>query len=150
VINVILAAIDGSEHALHAVDYSADLAVRCNADLIFLHVSQRLGLARIPPELYDLARVEHIEITETEILRRIAESLLESAEHRARSAGATRVRTIHDTGQPAELIVAHAKREKANLIVMGRRGLGSVGGLLMGSVSNKVGHLSECACMTVL
>ena len=36
-----------------------------------------------------------------------------------------------------------------DLIVMGRRGLGDLGGLLMGSVSHKVCHLADCACLTV-
>ena len=59
------------------------------------------------------------------------------------------LRTSIGVGHPAESIVAYAKAEEADLIVMGRRGLGSVSGLLMGSVSHKVAHLSECACMTI-
>jgi len=33
--------------------------------------------------------------------------------------------------------------------VIGRRGLGRVGGTLLGSVSLKVNHLADCACLTV-
>ncbi|MCB1819877.1 MAG: universal stress protein, partial [Gammaproteobacteria bacterium] len=34
-------------------------------------------------------------------------------------------------------------------IVMGRRGLGDLAGLLMGSVSQKISHLAPCPCLTV-
>jgi len=50
----------------------------------------------------------------------------------------------------AETTVAHAKVEEAYRITMIRRGLGPACGLLMGSVSHEVAHLSECACMTVV
>ena len=84
------------------------------------------------------------------MMKRVAEEILQTAENRARGQGAMQVRTSIGVGHPAEAIVAHAKAEEADLIMMGRRGLGSVSGLLMGSVSNKVAHLSECACMTIV
>ena len=42
-----------------------------------------------------------------------------------------------------------SKHEKPDMIVMGRRGLSDLQGLLMGSVSHKVSHLADCACLTV-
>jgi chaperonin GroEL len=41
------------------------------------------------------------------------------------------------------------KAVAADMIVMGRRGLSDLQGLLMGSVSHKVSHLADCACLTV-
>ena len=35
------------------------------------------------------------------------------------------------------------------MIFLGSRGLGDVGGLLMGSVSHKVMHLAPCTCVAV-
>lgn len=52
-------------------------------------------------------------------------------------------------GDPAGNIIAAAEHEKAELVVMGRRGLGNVAGLVMGSISHKVAHLAECTCLTV-
>ena len=59
------------------------------------------------------------------------------------------VRTVVHEGDPASAILAVAKEADADLIVMGRRGLGDLAGLLLGSVSQKVTHLAECACLTV-
>jgi nucleotide-binding universal stress UspA family protein len=39
--------------------------------------------------------------------------------------------------------------EKANLIVSGARGLSDLKGLLVGSVSHKLSHLSPVTCITV-
>jgi nucleotide-binding universal stress UspA family protein len=80
----------------------------------------------------------------------VTEKILQAAEDRAHGQGAKQVRTSIGVGHPAEEIVSHAKAEEVDLIIMGRRGLGSVSGLLMGSVSHKVAHLSECACMTIV
>ena len=52
-------------------------------------------------------------------------------------------------GDPGRMIVEYAKAENADLIVMGRRGLGQLGSLLVGSVTHKVSQLADCAVLTV-
>ena len=56
---------------------------------------------------------------------------------------------VVEEGDPVERILEAQKREQADLIVLGSRGLGNMKGLLLGSVSHKVAHLAECACLTV-
>jgi nucleotide-binding universal stress UspA family protein len=146
----ILVAVDGSAHANRAVECAANLANKYGAELILLHVMASLGSARIPPDLDELARIEHIDATEADVRRRVAEEILQAAEKLALGQGAKQVRILIGVGHAAEMIVEHAKEEAANLIVMGRRGLGSASGLLVGSVSHKVAHLSQCPCMTVI
>jgi nucleotide-binding universal stress UspA family protein len=46
-------------------------------------------------------------------------------------------------GDPVEAILDTAQRERADLIVMGRRGLGRLQGLLVGSVSERVARHAE-------
>jgi len=47
--------------------------------------------------------------------------------------------TFHiGVGVPAEIITQYARKQGCDQIVMGTRGLGSVGGLLLGSVATKV------------
>lgn len=52
-------------------------------------------------------------------------------------------------GSPAEVIVAMAEEQKADLIVMGARGLGPVKERLLGSVSHRILTLAPCATLIV-
>lgn len=52
-------------------------------------------------------------------------------------------------GDPAHAIVDDAKQNATDLIVLGRRGLGTFTGLLLGSTTTKVGQLAPCAVLTV-
>ena len=52
-------------------------------------------------------------------------------------------------GSPAEVIVSTAEEQKADLIVMGARGLGPVKERLLGSVSHRILTLARCATLIV-
>jgi nucleotide-binding universal stress UspA family protein len=52
-------------------------------------------------------------------------------------------------GEPAEIITQYAREKGCDQIVMGTRGLGSVGGLLLGSVAMKVLHLASVPVVLV-
>jgi nucleotide-binding universal stress UspA family protein len=52
-------------------------------------------------------------------------------------------------GEPAEMIAQYAKEKGCDQIVMGTRGLGTVQGLLLGSVATKVIHLANVPVMLV-
>jgi nucleotide-binding universal stress UspA family protein len=103
----------------------------------------------VPEELSQVVKLEHVEITEANIMRQVAEAIVQRAAAQLADAGVKRVETAIEIGDPAAKIVEVAKRSGADLIVIGRRGLGSIGGALLGSVSLKVSHLAECACLTV-
>ena len=75
--------------------------------------------------------------------------LINAARTRAQAKGVRAVEITLADGDPAETIVDRAKSLDADMIVMGSRGLGAAKGLLIGSVSHKVGHLAECTCVTV-
>ena len=53
-----------------------------------------------------------------------------------------------EVGKPAEMILSVAEEEKADLIVLGARGLGPVKELLLGSVSHRV--LAHAHCPTLI
>ena len=58
-------------------------------------------------------------------------------------------RLLRDNGKPGEVIIKHAKKEKANYIVMGCRGLGKIRRTLLGSVSDFVVHHAEIPVIVV-
>jgi nucleotide-binding universal stress UspA family protein len=62
----------------------------------------------------------------------------------AKERGVENVSDVIEDGDPTEQILRHAETDSTNLIVMGRRGLSDLKGLLMGSVSHKVSQLSSC------
>lgn len=148
--NRILVPVDGSRHATRAVEVAADIAQKYGAELVLMHVMARAGSSRVPPELFELARIEHVEVTESDMLRGVAEEILSVADTLARAKGVSQVKRTILSGDPASMIVEEAKKKGVDLIIMGRRGLGAVGGLLLGSVSLKISQLTECPCMTVL
>lgn len=148
-IQSILVAVDGSQAAGRALDLAGEVAAAVGAAVTLLHVQARPGRETVPEELAIFARTEHVELTEAQARREIGEELLRRAESRARAAGVASVASALEIGDPAGVIAEHAKVNGAHLIVMGRRGLGTIGGLLLGSVSHKVTQLAPCACMTV-
>ena len=84
-----------------------------------------------------------------DILNDVGRLILDNARQRAESKGVTEITAELLDGATADKILAAAEKEEADMIVMGSRGLGHVAGLLMGSVSHKVSHLSNCTCVTV-
>ena len=69
------------------------------------------------------------------------------ARSRAHANGVKDVETAVEPGDPAQLIIERSK--DFDVIVMGRRGLGPIGALLQGSVSQKVNQLADAPCLTV-
>jgi nucleotide-binding universal stress UspA family protein len=170
-IKTILVPTDGSEHAKKAVLLAADIAEKFDARMVVLHV---LSSDPLPEALVRMAEVEHItpprsepSIAATpegkypastmvgqkedrpEIRRFVAEHVVSDAEKIAKDKGVKNVHCVIEDGDPGKEILRYAEEESANLIVMGSRGLGDLQGLLMGSVSHKVSHLSPCSCITV-
>lgn len=145
----ILVPVDGSAHALKSAEIAGDLAAKYGSKLQLLHVMEKAGSGRVPEDLRELARIEHVALTESDALQSVSDEILSGARKRAQERGAEDVETITRVGDAAKLIVEQVRESEVDLIVMGRRGLGDISGLLFGSVSHKVGQLADCACLTV-
>jgi nucleotide-binding universal stress UspA family protein len=171
-INTIVVPIDGSDHANRAIEIAGDIAAKFDAKVIIvqalLHgasiseIRDLYGPEGDPEVLKEIETLEDVMLSAvsadmatvpvpipSEILRRVGDKISQRAKEICEGKGAKFVSTLVVDGKPADNVVAIAEHEKADLIVMGRRGLGNISGLLMGSVSHKVSHLAECACMTV-
>jgi nucleotide-binding universal stress UspA family protein len=145
----ILVATDGSDHATKAVTFAADLAVKYGAHMILLHAVSDWGSGRVPEELLEYDTVEHVHITDRDLRLGAANDILRQAETVARGEGVTDLDTMLVDGRADKAILQAAKDRNPDLIVMGSRGLGDAHSLLMGSVSHKVSHLADCTCITV-
>lgn len=146
----ILVAIDGSDHAWKALDLAADYAKLHGAQLIALHVVRH---EPVPEGLRAFAEAEHIPLEEEAAryhnARMLGDRLTRAAEAKAREKGVTDVvgRTVE--GRPPSEILALAADEGVDMIVLGSRGLSDPKALVLGSVSHKVANHAECTCVTV-
>ncbi len=145
----ILVCVDGSEHANRAVDVASDLAKSEGAELTLLHAMARAGGTHVPEALESFEKIEHMRITERDVMESVGREILVEAQQRAREKGVATCTTAMEVGDPAKIIVESVARTGADLIVMGRRGLGDLKGLLLGSVSHKVAQAADCCCLTV-
>lgn len=131
----LLVAIDGSPPSRHAIEAAARLA-RLGVDVEALLVNVREGAAyygELPP-------FDHTSIEAS--LRERQNALLEAALAQARQAGLKRVGSVAVEGMPAAAIVRLAGEHAVDGIVMGTRGMNALGGLLLGSVAQRVVHLA--------
>ncbi len=142
----ILVPSDGSIHAQKAVDIAADLAQKYASRLLLLTVYKPIAPMESTSTLIKSAR--ELGISNPNI-REFANQTVAEAAAQARERGATDVQTFIAKGHPARAIVDFAKQHGADAIVMGSRGLGDIGGFLLGSVSHKVSSLAACTCITV-
>lgn len=174
-IKTILVPTDGSAHAKKAVDLAADIAEKYGARMVIQHVLLRhasepeieaLFKENAMPEALEKkleewrkAYLEMVSISHEDgplsfpipddILNDVANLILDDVRQTADAKGVKDITAHIVDGAPANMIIAAAEKENADMIVMGSRGLGNIAGLLMGSVSHKVSHLSKCTCVAV-
>ena len=145
----ILVPLDGSEHAWKAFGYAVDIAKSRGGELLCLHV---VPAEPRTPSLHALARAEGLSLDEEMARRRegleLGDALTREAEQRARAQGLERVRGLAAAGKSAVEIVAVARDEEVDAIVLGVPGTGLFGGLL-GAVSRKVARTAPCTCVMV-
>jgi nucleotide-binding universal stress UspA family protein len=130
-----LVAADGSPHAIRAAELAARLARELReAEVILINVGHIPTIALGGPgnELVDFAALE-------EGLRQASETILNQTAKAFGGIDIPMTRTYR-RGDPAGEIIKAAKEHKADLIIMGSRGLGQIGGLILGSVSERVLH----------
>ena len=132
----IVVGLDGSEQAERTLPYAAELARRDGADVVLVHVEEdTIGKGG-----------GSLNANEDEVRAKIdghASSLSEQGiEASVRTASVM-------LGGPAPSIVKFADEEGADLIVVGSRGLSALGGVLLGSVAQRLLHLAKQPVLVV-
>ena len=128
----ILVALDGSKHAASTADAAADLALRCDAKLLILHVVAPIFDGKMRNDLANLARMEHREQTEYEMLQGFGQDIVHSAELSARQKGVTQVEALVEVGDPAAVIVDHGPSARGGPHRAGSPGTWHPGGAAAG------------------
>ena len=138
----IVVPLDFSFSSLKALEFAADLAKPFAAELIVLFVVE--SVLYVVPNYGGGAAMQQMAIEQ----RRASERHLARIERRYARKG-VRLRSIIQTGMPAEAIVELAKRSKADLIVMATHGRTGISRLLMGSVAERVVRTATCPVLTL-
>ena len=175
----ILVATDGSDHAKKAVALAGDLARLHGGRLCLLHVLLRdkepgelrrlavvetldpalrgelegAELATADPSVPPWAAAMDPESVPSgisdQVLTAIGQRVLDEAEQAALAQGVREIDRCLDGGKAASSVLSVAEREKADMIVMGHRGLRDIDAITFGSVSNEVSRLASCDVVMV-
>lgn len=140
----LVVATDGSEHAMRAAAFAARLAQEMRGVEVTLvtvgHIPSAALAGPASGVMIDLGALE-------DQLERAGDAILTDTQ--ARFQKDARVTRSYRSGDPATEIIGAAKAADADLIVIGSRGLGGIGGLILGSVSERVLHGSPVPVLVV-
>ncbi|MEV0308763.1 universal stress protein [Nonomuraea fuscirosea] len=140
----VLVGTDGSASSFRAVSAAASLAAATGATLV-------LACAYLPMrESERAAAADRLgELAYKVTGSTPADDALRAAREHAVAAGATDVVLTADQGDAVDVLIAAAARHRADLLVVGNRGLNSLAGRLLGSVPSAVTHRAACDVLVV-
>ena len=138
---------DGSGPSENAIKAACDLARRYQADLHIVHAPhpETVAFAMGAISGYYAAPA----LPSPEEFEKAEAMLMEKASAIATEAGCFEITTHVGTGDAATALTKYAESVGADLIVTGRRGLGNLTALVLGSMSQSVANMATCAHLTV-
>ncbi len=154
----ILLVVDGSTHSQSALQYLAQFALPKDAAVHLLYVAPPdyqselilrgwpVGFEAAPPILTADIQAKLEEEAKAELQR--GEETLQNSLQALKSKGIEATSALR-RGDAATEILAYAQHESIDLIVAGSRGLSQMQSWLLGSVSRKLVHYSQCSVLIV-
>jgi nucleotide-binding universal stress UspA family protein len=133
----ILVPVDGSASSLKAVETACDLAAS--------QAPSALTLMAVAMEMPELEEGVYI----TEKMKKQAEIALARAKEAAQAKGINAEAVLATGVSPADEIVKVAKDQKADLVVIGSRGLAGKTKSFLGSTASQVVTYSPCSVLVV-
>lgn len=135
---------DGSETASEAVRQAIDLAKLSGATLSIVSAYQPVSKGRVGAEQADAPEDVHYEIGPREDVNLVLEKAVADAK------GVEVEAQPHPVeGDPAEGILKVAEQTKADLIVVGNKGMAGARRFLLGNVPNKISHHAPCSVIII-
>lgn len=143
-------AVDGSEFAEWSVQMLEAVASRPPDSVTLVHVVDSASLKSTARKHAAVSKQAIAAMTKAgdQILRRF-EGLARIALQQATTKPRTTINTILAHGRVADTITTLAKQKKADLLVLGSRGLSDAEHYLLGSVSRNVSALAPCPVLVV-
>jgi nucleotide-binding universal stress UspA family protein len=142
--STILVGTDGSESSFRAVEKAAAIAGDAGATLLIVSAYTEMtdrektrAAAALGEEAYKV------------IGSHPADDILREAADVAKKSGAKDVDTFCKPGDPVDVLVKAVDDRKADLCVVGNRGLNSLAGRLLGSVPANISHRASCDVLIV-
>ena len=126
-----LVCVDGSQQSKRALDYALELGEKVGSEITLINVQER-ALHKVSPKVAE----EH------------GSRVLDSALANVGKTGVKVERRL-EMGIPWKSILEASRKGKYDIIVMGRRGAGTVERFLLGSVSDSVSQKAECSVLIV-
>ena len=145
--NRIVVPVDGSTHAMKALELAVQLQDKFEGSTLWvLSVYQYVSLVE---SSHSMVRGRQDLMPPDEAMKALSREIVDQYIAKAVELDASGVKGVVKRGKPSRTIVDFAKEHSADCIVMGGRGIGDVGGVLLGSVSHKVASLAPCTVITV-
>src|SRR6201747_647052 len=135
---------DGSETAAEAVRQAVDLAKLAGATLSIVSAFSPIPARKVKTQQLDAPADVQYEIGPREDVNLV----LDAAAADARKEG-IEIQTHPVEGDPAEAILNVAEETKADLIVVGNRGMPGPRRFVLGSVPNNISHHAPCSVIIV-
>jgi nucleotide-binding universal stress UspA family protein len=133
---------DGSQTAATALQAAVELAQQCGARL---HI-----VSAYEPVADEHTQLDVPQDAQWDVGRRPAVlALLDEARAVAARAGVSEVEVSPRVGDAADAILDVAEEQRADLIVVGNKGMTGAKRFLLGSVPNKVSHHAPCSVLIV-
>lgn len=129
---------DGSEGSRKAMEWAVSLACKVKSDVV------AVAVVRMPEFSPSMDEIEEAYVDGERYYRPLLEKIVEYGEEQGAS-----IRTEILRGHPAESLVRYAYDRKADLIVMGTRGMGGFKSLIIGSVAQKVVSYSKVPVVVI-
>jgi nucleotide-binding universal stress UspA family protein len=135
----------GSETATEAVRQTAEIGERHGASVVLVSAFEPVPQSRLREERQQVPE----DVAHTVGPKEDVEATLAEAEKLVKSLGVDHVKTVSRQGDPADAILDVAEEEKADLIVVGNKGMTGAKRFLLGSVPNKVSHHAPSSVLIV-
>src|SRR5947209_8769825 len=140
----ILVGTDGSESSFRAVEQAAAVAADSGATLLIVSAYTEMSDRERSRASSALGAESY-----TVVGSHPADDILRDAADRAKKVGAGKVDTFCKSGDPVDVLVEAIEERKADLCVVGNRGLTSLAGRLLGSVPANISHRAACDVLIV-